>query len=566
MSGKRRIKHLPSIQKPQLDYSKLDINQIDSVIKGLEVQKNIVLEKSLNGGDLEQIMKAQSYLSKNEKTKPQIKSHIFVPEDYQYTGRGYKDSYSGVPFEVLQRMSNIPIVRTIIGTRIDQIKNFLKYSNDDQVAGYKVKRKTGLFTEDNKKELSAEDKRKIEFIVNCLEYGGKGGKWDDGDDLHDFVTKIMSDSLSIDQATAEIIRDRKGDYYKHAAVDGSLIRLLDSTDVRYQKQFEDMQVNGYLPKYGQVWNGQIVNNPVTGEPVIYYPWQLMYGVRNKTTDVRANGYGKSELEVGLELITYIVWGIQYNGNFFKQGSNPKGFVNIKNGNLNNSVLNEFRQAWTQLVVGVNNSHRLPIFEGIDLEWIDLQSSNKDMEFQQWNEFLIVLLCALYKIDPSELGFHFKNQADMFGQQGQKERIDHSRKKGLEPLLVFLQKLITKYIVSEIDENYEFVFTGLSIEDESAQVELDTKKLTGGMVSFESMFEKYMGRKYDEKKDTILNAQFLQAKQMSQYGGQEMNDMVDEQTGEPEAGIKNPFDEFEKSKSSDPIVAAALRYMDENLIK
>lgn len=564
MSGRRKIKSIP--QQNNIDFSRFDINQIDSLIKGLEVQKNVVLEKSFNGGDLEQIMKAQAYISQNEKSKPQLKSHIYVPEDYQYTGKGYKDSFSGVPFEVLQRMSNIPIVRTIIGTRIDQVKNFLKYSNDNQKAGYRIKKKSGLFEDDSKKELSSKDKQVVEFIVNCLEYGGKGGKWDDGDDLHDFVSKILTDSLSVDQACAEIVRDRKGDYFKHIAVDGSLIRLLDSNDVRYADQFKDMAVNGYMPKYGQVWNGQIVNNPVTGEPVIYYPWQLMYGVRNKTTDVRANGYGKSELEVGIELITYLVWGIQYNGNFFKQGSNPKGFINIKNGNLNNNVLNEFRQAWTQMVVGVNHSHRLPIFEGIDLEWIDLQTSNRDMEFQQWNEFLVVLLCALYKIDPSELGFHFKNQSDMFGQQGQKERLDHSQRKGLEPLLIFLQKLITKYIVSEIDENFEFEFTGLSIEDEVSQVDLDDKKLKGGMASFEKMFEKYEGEKYDPKKHTILNAQFLQAQQMKQYGGQEMNDMVDQETGEPEAGVQNPFDEFEKSSQSDPIVSAALRYMNENLMK
>lgn len=559
MSRKKYVSK-PTTVVPQQNLKNLDLNQLDTLIKGLSVQKDFLLEKSLNGGDLEEIIKAQAFLEKTKVKTPTIKSNIFIPDDYQQTGKGYKDAYSGVPFEVLARMANIPIVKTIIGTRIDQIKTFLKFSQDDQKPGYKIQRKRGLF-DDNKKELSSPDKRKVEYIVNCIEYGGRGGKWDDGDDLGDFVTKIMSDSLSVDQATAEIIRDRKGDYFKHVAVDGSLIRILDCNDPRYADQFKGMEVNNILPKYCQVWNGQIATSPLTQEPILYYPWELMYGQRNKTTNVRGNGYGVSELEASIELVTYIVWGIQYNGNFFKQGSNPKGFLNIKDGNLSNGVLNEFRQAWSQMVVGVNNSHRLPIFEGLNMEWIDLQQTNRDMEFQLWNEFLIVMFCSMYKIDPSELGFHFKNQAEMFGQTGQKERIDHSKKKGLEPLLIFLQKLISKYIVSEIDEQFEFVFTGLSIEDEAAQVELDAKRSAAGFVSHEDMFEKYSGRKFDEKKDTILNQIYQSAQQAKQMGGQGMNDLVDEETGEDDG---NPFSQFEKSAEHSPIVKEALRYVDQVL--
>ena len=287
MSRKKYVSK-PTTVVPQQNLKNLDLNQLDTLIKGLSVQKDFLLEKSLNGGDLEEIIKAQAFLEKTKVKSPTVKSNIFIPDDYQQTGKGYKDAYSGVPFEVLARMANIPIVKTIIGTRIDQIKTFLKFSQDDQKPGYKIQRKRGLF-DDNKKELSSQDKRKVEYIVNCIEYGGRGGKWDDGDDLGDFVTKIMSDSLSVDQATAEIIRDRKGDYFKHVAVDGSLIRLLDCNDPRYADQFKGMEVNNVLPKYCQVWNGQIATSPLTQEPILYYPWELMYGQRNKTTNVRGNG-------------------------------------------------------------------------------------------------------------------------------------------------------------------------------------------------------------------------------------------------------------------------------------
>jgi hypothetical protein len=94
-----------------------------------------------------------------------------------------------------------------------------------------------------------------------------------------------------------------------------------------------------------------------------------------------------------------------------------------------------------------------------------------MEFSEWVKFLLVMTCAVYRIDPSELGFQFKDQTNIFGQAGQKERLQHSKDKGLKPILVFLQEVINYYLVSELDEDFEFVFTGVDAEEEKE----DTQK-------------------------------------------------------------------------------------------
>lgn len=70
--------------------------------------------------------------------------------------------------------------------------------------------------------------------------------------------------------------------------------------------------------------------------------------------------------------------------------------------------------------------------------------------------------------------------------------------------------MNKYIISEIDERLEFVFTGIEIEDEAAQVDLDVKKIQNGFISLEDAFEKYSGRKFNPDKDTILNSVYQQA--------------------------------------------------------
>lgn len=54
-----------------------------------------------------------------------------------------------------------------------------------------------------------------------------------------------------------------------------------------------------------VWDGQIIRHPVSDEYVVFYPWELGYGVRNKTTNVLRNGYGCSELETLIEIVTWI---------------------------------------------------------------------------------------------------------------------------------------------------------------------------------------------------------------------------------------------------------------------
>lgn len=532
------------------------------------------LEKSLRSENYEDVLKAQAFIQAQQKegrksSQPEIKSILWNPSEIGFNGRGYLDQNSGISFNTLNRMGEIFVVKAIINTRIEQVQNFLKYSEDDQKPGYQIRYRKSIGID--RKELSKGDFKKVEYIVNFLENGGENDKWSCEDNFQDFSRKVIRDSLVLDQMTFEVVRSRDLKIRGFRATDASLIRQLDTKDPRYEYMFEQYRYHGYLPRYAMVWDGQIIENPVTKEKVIYYPWELGYGVRNKTTNVFKNGYGVSELETLVEIVTWILWGMQYNGNFFKQGSQPKGFINVKNSAVDQSTLQAFRQDWQQTMSTVYNSHKIPVIQGIDLEWIDLQQTNRDMEFTEWVKFLFVITCAVYRIDPSELGFQFQDASNVFGQDGQKERLDHSKQKGLVPLLVFYQNILNKYIVSEIDENLELVFTGIEIEDEAAQVDLDKKKSEAGFVSLEDMFEKYSGRKLDPEKDTILNSVYQSAQQAKMQGGDAMNQIADGSTSEggdddaDDEELNNQLDEFLKMKSmGNPILGKALEFIDNQL--
>lgn len=564
MSRRKRIKSMSHDgQKNNLvnNLAGLSLDELQALSKAFPSILQSKLQSSLQSSNLEDVMAANLFLEKSRSIDDQMKSIFYLPDHVAYSGRGYKDNLGRVSFELLQRMGNLYCVKNIITTRIEQVMRFLRFSTDEQKEGYTIRRKRSLFSsKDESKDLSDKDKKEIERIVNFIERGGEVSKWDGGDTLITFVKKILFDSLSLDQLAFEIVRTRGFELNKFKAVDASMIRILDADDPQYSQDFEKYRYRGYPPKYCQVWDQQIVYNKFKKEYVLYYPWELGYGVRNQSTNIYDNGYGKSELESLSEIITYVLNSVQYNGNFFKNGSNPKGFLNIKDSTANQTQLNEFKQHWRQLLTGTQNSHKIPVFQGLNVEWIDLQQSNREMEFDNWTKFLIVLTCSVYRIDPSELGFQFRDSSNTLGQYGQKERLDHSKQKGLYPILVFLQSVFNHYLIEELNEDFELAFTGMEVEDEEKQVKLDKEKIEMGAVSMEDMFKKYSGRDFDPETDTILNSVYQQAQQAKMYGGETMNNIVEEETGEE--GMPNPFNEdsMKSMVSENPIMRDALSYI------
>lgn len=558
----RKRKYIQKEEKPDLTKSLADLSleEISALNKAIPNLLNAKLQQMMASDEVEDIMKANLYIDASTKKDVKLNSVFFDPNDVSDSGREYKRSKGVLSFETLRRMGDIFVVRSVVNTRVEQVQNFLHFSIDDQREGYTIRKKRSIIDRGSiAEELKEEDQKKIEYIVNFLENGGINDKWANFDTFQDFGRKIVFDSLTLDQLAFEIVRDRGWNLSKFRAVDASLIRLLNSVDPKQRDEFEKYRFRGYLPRYCMVWENQVLRNPSSKESVVYYPWELGFGIRNKSTSIHRNGYGTSELETLVEIISGILYGIQYNTNFFTKGSMPKGFINIKDTNMDNATLNEFRQMWTQTMVGVRNSHRVPVLQGLNMEWVDLQKlSNRDMEFNEWIKFLIIITCSVYRIDPSELGFQFKDQAQIFGQDGQKQRLQHSRDKGLKPLLIFIQNIINHYLVSEIDENYEFVFTGVENANEEGQVELDKKKLEAGMVSMEDIFRKYSRRNFDKEKDTILNPVYQTARATDQ--NQQM--YAEPQVGEVDMNGENPFDAY-KSLSDNPIFEEGMKYFKNN---
>jgi hypothetical protein len=552
-------------QKNFMDY--------DTQMQELHIKKMLDLEKSLSSNDPQTIMKATAYVKGMQKSNTPVAMQ-FDPFETN-SGYGWKRDRKQIGFNTLKAVAATPIAQTVFKTRIFQVQNFLKFTTDDQKEGYTIRRKLSRF--ETKRDIKKEDQKTIEYIADFLENSrrptpknGKSAinfdaaKWDEFEDLDDFVRLILTDSLTYDQSVFILNRNRRFELLSYKPVDASTIRLLDTIDPRYRdaKDIQYDEIMGMLPKYGQIYSGNIYKDPKTNEQLVWYPWEMCFATRNKNTNIFKNQYGTSELETLTNIITWLLYGMQYNGNIFKNGSNPKGMLKFKDQDAD--VIAGFKQMWRNTIQGPGNEHKIAATDA-DVDWIDMSQSNKDMEFNSWIEFLITMYCSVFTIDPSELGFHFKGQSNAFGQSGEKQRLDHSKEKGLKPILMFLQKILSKYIVEEINPDFEFVFTGVDLDDEEAKLKLDKLKTEVGGVSMEEMFEKYSGRKLTDK-DTILNQIALQYKQAEQFGGEGENAMVDQENGGEGEGAANPFEEFAKAAETDPIMAAALNKIDEGFSK
>jgi phage portal protein BeeE len=498
----------------------------------------------LESNDPDTLLKAELHLKDVESRESSgVKSVIFDPEGISQ-GDGYLRKARPLTFGTLRAMARTPLISAIIKTRVEQVSEFTTPQADKFAPGFVIRKKKTSYFVDNKKVesnngLQGRIDDMVKFILNC----GEGSNQWHGDTFDSFTRKLIPDSLSLDQATFEVVRNRKGIPIEMIATDAATMRIADSyDDDEYKDRAEKRnKINGYYPSYVQVMDGTVRNE--------YFPWELCFGVRNPSTNIYNNGYGISELEEMMQIVTWMLNADQYNGKFFSQGSAPKGIMRVS-GNVNGARLREFRQSWQSTTAGVQNAHKIPIVESENFEWIDLQRANRDMEFSQWQEYLIKVACAIYKIDPREVFDLQHTSSSALSGADKEESIKYSRDKGLKPLLKSYEAWLNKYIVNPRDQDLELVFVGLDVDSEERELELDIKRASNFM-GVNEVRAKHDLKPLDDD-DVILNPQYVAWQGQKMAGDPGSNDAMSEFDEGQFAG-EGQGDDSEKSEESNPFV-------------
>lgn len=547
----------------------------------LQVKKMRTIEKAIRSDSPSDILRAKKAIEGMQERDKDVGPKSYFIDPLQFNSNlGYKDKAFSLTYTTLKRMSKTPIINSIIKTRKNQVADFAELQENKYQTGFIVRKKPKGGVE---QKMDNNDKRIAFAIADFLLKGGNSGGWGH-DDFDTFIRKIVDDSLTYDQMTFEVMRNRRGKVESFIATDASTFRIAnsffaedyDSPYFRENKGIwgfsnEDFgeKVKGYYPSYVQIYQ----NNKIAE----FYPWELCFGVRNPSTSIYANGYGCSELEELINVVTSLLWGDEYNRRFFSQGSAPKGMLRVK-GTVNETSLQQFKQQWQSMITGVMQSWKTPVVNQ-DVEWIDLQKNNRDMEYSSWMEYLIKLACAVYNIDPVEIGWDISRGSNPGGlfEGSQEQRFQHSKDKGLYPLLKFLQRKINKYIVEPIHPDYELVFMGLNGMSIEQELEMDIKKV-GAFATINEIREKYEMKPLEDG-DIIENSIYAQARNAAQSMAMQQEGQVQESTVQntfeaeaEESEEENPFDLYaeesddEAEKAENSFVKAFDYFMEKELNK
>lgn len=488
----------------------------------LVASETILMRKALMSEDPHALIKAQQYYSERERQQNQSKS-IFVDPYSTQNAYGYLQPSQVIDDNTLRRMAkNSPIIKSIIETRIEQIADFLEPQTDKYNTGFIIRRKRNYFSTD-KIESKKEDEKKIHLITEFLMRGTSNNELDNlCEGLNSWGRKVMKDSLILDKLSTEIIWNNANTIpVGYIPVDASTIFFANLFNEDGTFKFQEKNVK--FAKYVQVLQGQVKNE--------YFDEEMIFGIRNAQTDLRYRGYGESELESLIGTVTAMLQSDAYNANIFKVGSAPTGIFRLQ-GNINEARLREFKSNWNNEMTGFGNHGRLAFLEADKMEFQDLSRSNRDMEYSKFQEYLVKLSCAVFKISPEEIGFTLQGAGSksMFQDSG-KEKLKYSKEKGLKPLLTFLQGLINDKIVSKISPDFEFMFTGIEADSQEKETELASKKLA----SFQSLKEVRKSMGLPEKiaeDDVILNPiwmqWYIQQQQAKMMGNQQSNEFIDDE--------------------------------------
>lgn len=433
---------------------------------------------------------------------------------------GYRDKPTNLSYEALERVGrSVPVVADVVRVRATQVATFCKVPEDRHAPGFEVR-----LRDRKAKVTKAVETRADELTQMALRCG-----WVQHDSpfeqqsLQTVARQLTEDSLIYDQATFEIIPDRKGDPSYILPVDASTIRLIDP-GVRKRND----------PYAVQVVSGAIVSD--------FTPSELAFCVRNPRTGIRSFGYGVSETETLVREITGFLWGIEYNRKVFSNGSTTKGVLNIKGGAISEKQMQAFRRQWYAMVSGIANAWRTPITNAEGLEWVNLQMSNRDMEFSAWLDFLIKVVCARFLIAPEEVQFSYGNtgQSQAMGQAPIEEKLKASRDLGLRPLVYWLFDSLNRWWIHRVDEDFEIVPVGLEAQGEQAEASL-LKEQTGIYLTIDEAREvvglKPLGD--DKGGDAILNPTWVQW-----MGQKAAAQQQDDGMGPPGSGPPDSSGDFE----------------------
>ncbi len=325
---------------------------------------------------------------------------------------------------------------------------------------------------------SPETKKQIEEIQALLDDPNSGlESW------KDIRREYLRDVLIYDAGGLEIVYDTKGNPVEVYSLPGDRIRL----NVDEHGNFGDE--SAFVLLGGQYGRKKVPDISFSREEVVYF-------VANPKT---GSMYGLSPLETLYQSVASDLFATKYNSDFFKNNAEASGILGLEN--MSTADLNRFRAYWKKETQG--KPHKTVAVNG-KVSWTPMNMSNRDMQFLEYQKWLLCKIMAVYSMQPVVLGIIDPTT----GKLNSKEQLEAYREEAVKPILEMECYQLTKVLVQQ-GFGYDKVkidYEPIDIKDEVANSSIAVQAVSGGILTPNEARRMYFGLGEIEGGDKLITQQ------------------------------------------------------------
>jgi len=399
----------------------------------------------------------------------------------------YKTKLSRITNRTLKEVSLRDwLISSIIQCRVDTAARFSRPEHRRHEMGFRFHKR------DNASDYSPEEREEIAMLEDFIYHCGRRENVPNEDRLlfGEFLKLTIRDAVTFGHIAVEKVKTRSGGLHRFRARPAESIYLINKqlpksvvqADAKVQRKLhepksdndpaQNQEVNlqeHQFEKYVQV---SYDNRPLA----TFGDEDLIFKLFNPQNFIDSRGYCYSPLELAIITVRSHLDVENFNANFFTHGYASKGVLHLK-GTVTQQQLANFRRSFYNSITGQQNAWRTPIVAGLDeVQWVPISASSREMEYINFNNHLMRILCTQFQIDPMELGLDYlvsSNGRSNMQQASSEYKVNYSRERGLLPLLTFIEDMINGDILPALDKDlaakYVFTFTGYT--DETPQTEI-----------------------------------------------------------------------------------------------
>jgi hypothetical protein len=417
------------------------------------------------------------------------------------------------------------LVSSIIQNRVDTLAQFSRPQKKKFDMGYRVLKKDDPYC-----EYTEEERNEIQNIEDFIYHCGRkdGTPISDRMTFSEYVKLSVRDLLTFGHLSTEKILTRSGGLHRFRPVPAEQTYLINKSVGR--KQIED-QLNSMKPmlapksdndpnsdvtiNHSDIDKYKYVQVSYDGNPIaVFGDGDMIFKLFNPQNFADSFGYCYGLLELAIVNITNHLNTENYNSQFFTHGYAAKGVLHLK-GTVTQSQLTAFRRQFYNSITGTANAWRTPIIAGLDdIQWIPMSGSARDMEYISYNSNIMRSICTQFQIDPIELGLDFltssTGRSGPSTQEGNTQKVEFSRERGLIPIMMFLEDMINSEIIPAIDPEFgkKYVFRFDGYTDITPQTEVAL--LQAEMTVHKSMNDLLSVARKDKINELVANLPMNQA--------------------------------------------------------